>query len=82
MPSTRLPLPAPLIYRFRSAVAVAIGLLLAFGPSLHVGKGSAQNPGELLAVRRDALLGRFNRVGVGVTRRPPSLWVTSILIRA
>jgi Cysteine-rich secretory protein family len=33
-------------------------------------------------LRRDSLSGRFNRVGIGVTRRPPSLWVTLIFIRA
>jgi hypothetical protein len=33
-------------------------------------------------LRRDSLSGRFNRVGVGVTRRPPSLWVTLIFIKA
>jgi hypothetical protein len=32
--------------------------------------------------RRYALAGRFNRVGIGVTRRLPSLWVELIFIRA
>jgi hypothetical protein len=31
--------------------------------------------------RRD-VLGRYNRVGIGVTRRPPNLWLALILIRA
>ena len=31
--------------------------------------------------RRD-VLGRYNRVGIGVTRRPPTLWLALILIRA
>jgi hypothetical protein len=31
---------------------------------------------------RREVLGRYNRVGIGVTRRPPSLWLALILIRA
>jgi hypothetical protein len=33
-------------------------------------------------LRRDSLSGRFNRAGIGITRRPHSLWVTLIFIRA
>jgi hypothetical protein len=33
-------------------------------------------------LRHASLSGRFNRVGIGITRRPPSLWVTLIFIRA
>jgi hypothetical protein len=33
------------------------------------------------ATRRD-VLGRYNRVGIGVTRRPPNLWLALILTRA
>lgn len=31
---------------------------------------------------RREVLGRYNRVGIGVTRRPPNLWLALILIRA
>jgi hypothetical protein len=33
-------------------------------------------------LRRDSLSGRFNRVGIGITRHSPNLWVTLIFIRA
>jgi len=52
--------------------------------------GSIPQPrGEVFAeimrgtgLRRDSLSSRFNRVGLGITRRPPNLWVTLIFIRA